>query len=576
MNERLQVAYETIGASSYMTVTCPPDMEPVHYQMEMVLSNEIRKLLPVSRQTVNGETILYYNITSRISLAGILEKRKLARKELLKLLDGVIQAVQDAGEFRLPEKGIMFHPEAIFVNPADCDPAFVFLPVPETEGWGIRDLLTELIMNDRIEMSNGDLVQILLQEINSSQFSVEKLEKSLKPYQMRSRERPASAMSSGSMERPSGLQSVPVTPGAAPMAGGQAAFRSQSAPAVPQPVPVAAADPVSAPIPEPDRTPPASSGRREPGKPSGAGKKAEKKSGKKSEKSRETDEGFDAEKAKKKFLLPQAVIMVAAAASISFGLFTDEAGNLVMNNILAFVILLAVTEVILYREAYVNGKKQAEKKKQGSGRKKAPGKQEKRPEFKPVPSAPSAPQTPMEPPSRPVPAAPSVPFSGSQESMAPYQRENIMAKRLGSIPEEPVYQPEYNPAPPVFTGAEDTDMGDETEVWGGAMEQGQQAYLEYYDNGRLNRIPVDPVNGTVIGRLQNQVDFAVKSPRVGKIHARFFCQDGGYFVVDINSKNGTYINGSRSRIESNVPYPLQDGDRIMVADCEFTIRCMGQ
>ena len=221
MNERLQVAYETIGASSYMTVTCPPDMEPVHYQMEMVLSNEIRKLLPVSRQTVNGETILYYNITSRISLAGILEKRKLARKELLKLLDGVIQAVQDAGEFRLPEKGIMFHPEAIFVNPADCDPAFVFLPVPETEGWGIRDLLTELIMNDRIEMSNGDLVQILLQEINSSQFSVEKLEKSLKPYQMRSRERPASAMPSGSMECPSGLQSVPVTPGAAPMAGGQ-------------------------------------------------------------------------------------------------------------------------------------------------------------------------------------------------------------------------------------------------------------------------------------------------------------------------------------------------------------------
>ena len=264
MNERLQVAYETIGASSYMTVTCPPDMEPVHYQMEMVLSNEIRKLLPVSRQTVNGETILYYNITSRISLAGILEKRKLARKELLKLLDGVIQAVQDAGEFRLPEKGIMFHPEAIFVNPADCDPAFVFLPVPETEGWGIRDLLTELIMNDRIEMSNGDLVQILLQEINSSQFSVEKLEKSLKPYQMRSRERPASAMPSGSMECPSGLQSVPVTPGAAPMAGGQAAFHSQSAPAVPQPVPVAAADPVSAPIPEPDRTPPASSGRREP------------------------------------------------------------------------------------------------------------------------------------------------------------------------------------------------------------------------------------------------------------------------------------------------------------------------
>ena len=69
------------------------------------------------------------------------------------------------------------------------------------------------------------------------------------------------------------------------------------------------------------------------------------------------------------------------------------------------------------------------------------------------------------------------------------------------------------------------------------------------------------------------MDFVVKSPKVGKIHARFFYENGQYFVVDINSKNGTYINGSGMRIDSNMAYPLHDKDRIMLADSEFTIRC---
>ena len=44
-------------------------------------------------------------------------------------------------------------------------------------------------------------------------------------------------------------------------------------------------------------------------------------------------------------------------------------------------------------------------------------------------------------------------------------------------------------------------------------------------------------------------------------------------MVDINSKNGTYINGNGMRIESNLPHLLHDKDRIMLADSELVIRC---
>ena len=50
-------------------------------------------------------------------------------------------------------------------------------------------------------------------------------------------------------------------------------------------------------------------------------------------------------------MLPQAIVMVAVAAMISFGFFVDgETGAVAVNNILAAVILIVLFEVILYRE----------------------------------------------------------------------------------------------------------------------------------------------------------------------------------------------------------------------------------
>ncbi len=125
--------------------------------------------------------------------------------------------------------------------------------------------------------------------------------------------------------------------------------------------------------------------------------------------------------------------------------------------------------------------------------------------------------------------------------------------------------------------AEDTEgiegTEGETELLDGGPGGDMPAYLEYYENGRLTRVPIGTGNGVIVGRLQTEVDLAIKNPKVGKIHARFFCQGGQYFVVDINSKNGTYINGNGMRIESNLPHLLHDKDRIMLADSELVIRC---
>ncbi len=74
-------------------------------------------------------------------------------------------------------------------------------------------------------------------------------------------------------------------------------------------------------------------------------------------------------------------------------------------------------------------------------------------------------------------------------------------------------------------------------------------------------------NPLVIGRLGEMVDFVLKNNTVGKVHAEIVSRDGKYYIKDLNSRNGTYINGER--LESNTDYPVRNGDRVALANNEF-------
>jgi hypothetical protein len=71
-----------------------------------------------------------------------------------------------------------------------------------------------------------------------------------------------------------------------------------------------------------------------------------------------------------------------------------------------------------------------------------------------------------------------------------------------------------------------------------------------------------------LGRLAGEVDFAVASDLVSKFHAEFFGEGERHYVRDLGSKNGTFVNGTQ--IQVDLPCELRDGDRVRLADCEFT------
>ncbi|HYE81871.1 MAG TPA: DUF6382 domain-containing protein [Clostridia bacterium] len=74
----------------------------------------------------------------------------------------------------------------------------------------------------------------------------------------------------------------------------------------------------------------------------------------------------------------------------------------------------------------------------------------------------------------------------------------------------------------------------------------------------------------IIGRLGSMVDHLIQGSTVGKLHAEITGSREGYYIRDLNSKNGTYVNGVR--IASNKEHEIKDNDRIRFSSYEYIFR----
>lgn len=71
----------------------------------------------------------------------------------------------------------------------------------------------------------------------------------------------------------------------------------------------------------------------------------------------------------------------------------------------------------------------------------------------------------------------------------------------------------------------------------------------------------------LIGKQENLSDYVVARDTVSRLHMRVDRRDGQYWLTDLNSTNGTSVNGRM--LEANETVPLREGDRVCMADLCF-------
>lgn len=75
-------------------------------------------------------------------------------------------------------------------------------------------------------------------------------------------------------------------------------------------------------------------------------------------------------------------------------------------------------------------------------------------------------------------------------------------------------------------------------------------------------------NEFILGRKQELVDGVITvSKMIGRTHCKIIKSKNCFAIIDLQSANGTYVNGVR--LQPNNPCPIKNGDLIRLANCEL-------
>lgn len=92
----------------------------------------------------------------------------------------------------------------------------------------------------------------------------------------------------------------------------------------------------------------------------------------------------------------------------------------------------------------------------------------------------------------------------------------------------------------------------------------EKPYLKEKDGEEV--VEIDK-KSLLIGRMESFVDYVVNSSAVGKIHAEILDEGGDFYIMDCNSRNGTFLNDIR--ILPNTKNKVSNNDVLRFANKEF-------
>lgn len=127
------------------------------------------------------------------------------------------------------------------------------------------------------------------------------------------------------------------------------------------------------------------------------------------------------------------------------------------------------------------------------------------------------------------------------------------------MPQEREPQPQSHGAP---MGMQNSMMAQDNRTFGSYI------ILEAVDRSVAFQIDTDEF---VIGKSAERVNGVIMGNNaISRVHCKVIRQNGNYYLVDIGSSNGTFVNGNR--VSDMAPVPIYEGCKIKIANMDFVVR----
>lgn len=161
------------------------------------------------------------------------------------------------------------------------------------------------------------------------------------------------------------------------------------------------------------------------------------------------------------------------------------------------------------------------------------------------------------------------------------KKESGLKEISGQATEGPLYN---------YSDYQMATIGEETDNYRDNYEKGyddnydgdyEEATMLLTSSGVINRITLKEISNQgsmkiepkgypcILGKSKLSSDYIVDSPVVSRVHLRLSEEMSNYYVEDLNSTNGTYVNGQK--LEPHKPKEINVEDQITVADIDFIV-----
>lgn len=574
--EDLQKDYTGDGEKSYLTLTVPVDCELKQYQIAMLERNSPRLLLQMSVQRVNDDWKLCYDVTSKIPLRRVLERKPVKHQEFQFIISQFADLIHGLKDHLLDLPSVVLDSTYIFCDPASFSLYFLYLPfnTEEKEPKRIQGFLRTLIVEEirLAEDLSGGLLKRLLDALKAEAFTSELLYRCLNG---------GSDQASFPVNDSGVMGSFPVKEAGngfveagdeSPWVAGQNLQKAGNSS-------VQASDTIqtdwekrSVPIPKPARE------NRPMQKDAAERPVMGPKTGKNPPGG--NFRGYPVSS----WLIAGSVNLLLLGLLIYILVQSGKNPNQTVNNLLGFLLIAGAGNYFLITRLFSKDKRITTRVEAAVS--KPPVKRFVNREMDEDIILPKNLAARQREPMEKVVVPPKPP-----EMNYPETTENITSPSETSFGDNPVkafplyerndaatteqFAPHSSPeaqsfpvpelTPPAIAGvSQSVDISDKTMVLGRASQQ-TTAYLQsvarphekvFLDKGSL-----------LLGRLADSVDYAIANRAVGKIHAEIKKIGEKFYITDLNSVNGTFVNGER--LVCNVDAPLTNGDKITLANESF-------
>lgn len=146
----METRYKRSMGCNYMILKEEESGREDSYQRHIFLDNRIPGLLPCRMQRVNGESLLYYEITGCQSVVHLFEKDRFSRQDLEDLFFSAVKLIETLDEYLLERNWLLLSPSYVYRNMETGRYLFVWFPG----------------LNRKIEEEFRNLTEYILPKIN--------------------------------------------------------------------------------------------------------------------------------------------------------------------------------------------------------------------------------------------------------------------------------------------------------------------------------------------------------------------------------------------------------------------------